>query len=117
MHPQLTIPAVRAGAEIPIRIQAPGAHRAVVYLIDTGISRTHHPAPDPAAWFDLKRRANGMSIASSKRVMLGQQFIPEGSGIHDSTDLAFVSQRAAPQQARGLTYFNPRTQFRPKREW
>lgn len=69
--------AIEPGATVRLKVSAPGAHDAVVALVDDGILRlTGHPAPDPLAWFLAARRLDSRGADTGTQLLSGARFLP-----------------------------------------
>lgn len=83
---------------LPVRLQAPGARRALVCAVDEAVlARTRHAVPDPAARFARPRRLQGVGATSLASLMEPPRWPtePGGDGDLDDAVLLALGQRSA----------------------
>lgn len=95
----LTVPeTVPPDGVLPLRLQAPGARRALVCAVDEAVlARTRHAVPDPAARFARPRRLQGVGATSLASLMEPPRWPtePGGDGDLDEAILLALGRRSA----------------------
>jgi hypothetical protein len=82
---------------LPVAVHAPGARHVLVAAVDEAVlARTHHPVPDPLAWFNRPRAAAGRGATSLADLLERPRWPlePGGDGDDEEAD-PFAARLAA----------------------